>query len=190
MKKMLIILILTTLAFSSCIGQRAEQQQILIQEPVAEITFNFTRQSGSASNQFAVWIEDNNGQHIKTLYATRWTANGGWRRRDTSIPVWVRQSDLANMSRSQIDTISGATPRGTVSLSYLWDGTNTQGITVPAGNYVIFLEGTLRWENQVLFQAPITIGLGNVNAVVNYHYTGDSTVERSMIADVNVRSLR
>jgi len=28
------------------------------QQAAAEITFTFTRQTGSASNQFAVWVED------------------------------------------------------------------------------------------------------------------------------------
>jgi hypothetical protein len=190
MKRLFFTLILIALTLTSCLGQRAGQQQAIQQEPVAEITFTFTRQSGNASNQFAVWVEDIDGRHIKTLYATRWTANGGWSRRPTSIPVWVRQSSLDGMNRAQIDIISGATPRGTATLNYLWDGTDEQGNSVPVGNYVMFLEGTLRWENQVLYRAPFTFGQGVITAVVSYEYTGDSAAERSMITNVNVRSLR
>ena len=49
------------------------------------ISFNFERQSGWASNQFAIWIEDMDGNYINTLYATAWTANGGYASRPDSI---------------------------------------------------------------------------------------------------------
>jgi len=159
------------------------------QTQVAELTFAFTRQSGRASNQFAIWVEDDHGRYVKTLYATRWTARGGWNRRPTSIPIWVRQSRVADLTRTQVDTISGATPR-TGTLTYTWDGTDNRGAIAPNGNYVIFLEGTLRWENQVLFRAPIVLGQGSSVSQISVEYTGDSTAERSMIENVRVRILR
>jgi len=159
------------------------------QQTAAEITFTFTRQSGHATNQFAVWIEDARGQHIKTLYATRFTANGGWKRRPSSIPVWVKQSGLSNMSKAQVDAVSSATPR-TGSLSYKWDGADSRGTQVPSGDYVVILEGTLRWENQVLCRAPIQLGRGSAAARVNVEYQGDSTAEHGMIGDVKVQVLK
>jgi len=36
-----------------------------------EVSFTFARQSGAASNQFAVWVEDAQGRYVRTLYATR-----------------------------------------------------------------------------------------------------------------------
>jgi len=42
------------------------------------ISFGYVKQSGSASNQFAVWIEDMSGNYLQTVFATRWTANGGF----------------------------------------------------------------------------------------------------------------
>jgi len=159
------------------------------QQAAAELTFSFTRQSGAASNQFAVWIEDTSGRYIKTLYATRYTANGGWRNRATSIPIWVRQSGLSAMTSTQIDTLTGATPR-TGNLTYTWDGTDSRGAAVPNGDYIIFLEGTLRWGNQVLYRAPIRLGSGPANANVSVEYTGDPGTERAMINSVTVQTLR
>ncbi|MCL2215189.1 MAG: DUF2271 domain-containing protein [Treponema sp.] len=179
MKKIIFIFILTALVISYASAQQT----------AAEITFTFTRQSGSASNQYAVWIENAQGQLVKTLYATRWTANGGYRSRPSSIPVWVKLSDLANMSRSQIDAVSSATPR-TGTVTYAWDGTDSRGAAVPQGNYVMVLEGTLRWENQVLYRAPFRLGQGMVSLQVSVEYQGDSTAERGMISDVRVRVLR
>jgi hypothetical protein len=164
------------------------------QQPAARINFNFTRLSGAASNQYAVWIEDAQGQLVKTLYATRYTANGGFKRRETSIPLWVRQSGLANMTTAQVDAVSGATPR-TSAVEYVWDGTNTGGTAVPNGSYVIVLEGTLRWGNQVYYRAPIALGQGAATPQVSTEYAADperplADADRAMIGNVTVRTLR
>jgi len=159
------------------------------QQAAAEVSFSFTRQSGAASNQFAVWVENAQGQYVKTLYATRWTANGGWQRRPTSIPIWVNRAALAEMPQAQVDAVSGATGQ-TGNRVFAWDGTDRNGNPVPPGNYVVYVEGTLRWENQVLFRAPITIGQGAAAAEVSTSFAGASTAERGMLGGVTVRSLR
>jgi len=178
MKKLFLFVLLTTLILTGAAAQAA-----------AELTFNFTRQSGAASNQFAVWIENSQGQFVKTLYATRYTANGGWERRATSIPVWVKKSNLSGMTSAQVDAVTGATPRAG-ALTYTWDGTNSSGAPVSAGDYVIFLEGTLRWENQVLYSAPVRLGQGASVPQVKVEYSSDPMPERVMIEDVRVRTLR
>jgi len=175
--------LLTALSPAGAAAQAAAPQN------AAEMAFSFTRQSGAASNQFAVWIEDSGGRYIKTIYATRYTANGGWRQRATSIPAWVRRSGLSGMTTAQIDALTGATPR-TGSLAYTWDGTDSQGAAVPNGNYFMILEGTLRWGNQVLYRAPIRLGQGPAAAEVSVEYTGDPGAERTMIGDVTVQTLR
>ena len=173
-----LVLILTNAAAEAAAAELA----------VAELSFAFTRQSGVASNQFAVWIEDSQGTYIKTLYATRYTAKGGWKRRASSIPQWVKQSGLSGMNRSQMDALTGATPK-TGNLTYRWDGTDSRGEALPPGNYVIFLEGTLRWENQVLYRAPIQVGQGAKTAEVGVEYFGAPGAERSMLGAVTVRVL-
>jgi len=158
-------------------------------EAIAEISFTFTRQGGLATNQFAVWIEDAQGRHVKTLYATKFTANGGWRRRDTSIPQWVKQSGIADLPKTQIDSLTGATPKAG-TLIYRWDGTDSRNTTVPPGNYVIYLEGTLRWANRVIYRAPISIGQGPATSEVTSEYIGETGAEQNMINSVIVRTLR
>jgi len=121
------------------------------------ISFDFVRQSGSASNQFAVWIEDMSGNLIKTLYASRWTANGGYKSRPDSIKMWVGRSGLANKSSAEVDAFSGATP-GTGPVSFTWDLTRADGTKVPPGEYMFYVEGTLRWKNYVIYSGVITLG--------------------------------
>jgi len=159
------------------------------QETAAELSFSFTKQSGFASNQFAVWVEDSQGAHIKTLYATRFTADGGWKRRPTSIPLWVKQSSLSSMNKDQADALTGATPKSG-TLTYHWDGADSRGASLPAGDYVFFLEGTLRSENQVIYRAPIRLGQGPAAAEVNVEYIGKPGPENAMIGNVTARTLR
>ena len=149
-----------------------------------EVRFDYARQTKMASNQFAVWIEDAQGRYIKTLYATKYTAAGGWKRREQSIPLWVRQSNLAEMSATQIDAISGPTPRSG-ALSYTWDGTDSTGRPLPNGEYRVLVEASLYQENRVLYTATVRLGAnGQTNAQAQYF--GSSTAERRMLGAVTV----
>ena len=157
------------------------------------ITFEYAKQSGSASNQFAVWVEDVDGNLIKTLYATGYTANGGYKNRPDSIPLWVEKSSLPNMQKNEVDAITSATPKAG-KLSYTWDLSNLDGVTIPAGKYMFFVEGTLRWKNFVLYSGAINISdvPDTVQAKAEFFYessdryaalTADSP-ENNMISDV------
>jgi hypothetical protein len=187
MKKHLFILLLLFTILACTVAQDKTAQTG--SQAAAELSFTYTRLSGSASNQFAVWVEDEQGKFIKTLYATKYTASGGWKRRETSIPVWVKKSGLANLTSAQVDAITGATPK-TGTLVYTWDGTDSSGKAVSTGNYVLFLEGTLRWENQVLYRAPISLGKEIMSWAVSAEYKGDAGADRAMISDVKVKTLR
>jgi hypothetical protein len=150
-----------------------------------EISFTYTRQGGFGSNQFALWITDARGGYIKTLYATRFTASGGYAKRPQSIPDWVKQSGLAGLSKAQADAVSGATPR-TGGLSYRWDGTNQAGAAVPPGEYRVFLEASLRNENRVLYSAPVQPGASSGPVELRPQYFGNDTKVRAMISNVKV----
>ena len=123
------------------------------------ITFDYERQTGSASNQWAVWIEDGSGHLLKTLYASAWTADGGYRTRPDSIALWVAKSGRDSMSQTEVEAVSGPTP-STGRVSYTWDLTDAGGETVPPGEYKYYIEGTLRWKNYVLYSGTILLSDG------------------------------
>ena len=151
-----------------------------------EISFVFNKQSGFSTNQFAVWIEDSLGNYVKTIYATKFTANGGWSKRPQSIPVWVQKSGLAKLNKKDVDALTGATPR-TGTLIYSWDGLDKNMKPVPAGLYRVFLEATLRADDRVLYSADFVLGSGSpANAILKTEYFGSGTKERGMIGDVKV----
>ena len=160
------------------------------------VTFDYQKQSGSASNQYAVWVEDMDGNYINTLFATQWTASGGHQSRPDSIALWVEKSDIASMPDYYVDAISGANPRTSGSQSYAWNLKNINGDTVSHGEYRVFVEGTLRWKNYVLYTGVITIGDAPVTIQADAEYvyeasdrydalTGESS-ENTMIGAVTV----
>ena len=179
-------------------SERPEEGEDFVHKELSgevRISFHYVRQSGSASNQHAVWVEDMDGKVIRTIYASRWTADGGYRSRPDSIAEWVRRAGLENMVDSEVDAISGATPT-TGPLTYIWDLKDAGGNTVPSGDYVIFVEGTLRWKNFVIYSAVITLGNDpdTVSAVAEFHFEGGGryeeltagSLETSMIGPVTV----
>jgi hypothetical protein len=128
MKNLVFIVLLICTALALCVPAA-----MFAQTPAGaiEVSFTYTKQSGFSSNQFAVWIEDAQGRYVKTLYATKFTASGGWKKRELSLVEWVKKSNLAGMSKAQIDAITGPTPKNGI-LRYVWDGTDSAGRTVPA----------------------------------------------------------
>jgi len=176
MKKALFFLILFTVIFGSA---------VYAQTPKVDITFAFTRLSGFSTNQYAIWIEDSNGKLVKTLYATKFTATGGYAKRPESIPTWVQKSGLKSLSKNEVDALTGATPR-TGNQSYSWDGKDKNGNVSPPGVYRIFLEATVRAENRVLYSASFTLGTA-AELEPAPEYTGTDTKDRHMIDKVKIR---
>ncbi|MCD8317839.1 MAG: DUF2271 domain-containing protein, partial [Paraprevotella sp.] len=113
------------------------------------VAFDFKR-GGIASSQYAIWIENEKGELVRTLYATSFTARGGYSYREDALPLWVEKARPSNMDASQVDAVTGTTPQNG-PLAYTWDGTDSRGNAVPAGNYRLFVEGTLYWKSRVLY---------------------------------------
>ncbi len=156
-----------------------------------EITFDFKRGvpieqgMGLASAQYAVWIEDNNGKFIKTVYVTSYTARGGYNQRPESIPVWVSKAKPAQLSDAQLDAISSATIMRDGVRKYIWDCRDESGNPVSAGTYRFFVEGSYSWSSKVLFSGTVTVG-GNTqdNIPVTAEYNDAETHNRDMITNL------
>jgi len=149
--------------------------ELSAQTKSVEVSFSYLKQRGFSSNQFAVWVEDSKGVFIKTLYATAYTARGGWKKREFSLPEWVKKAGLA--SKSEIEAVTGATP-GEGNLTYIWDCKNA-GV----GEYFICLEATLRSEKRVIYRAKINTAKAD-SVRPEPVYFGDNSQERSMISNV------
>ena len=155
-----------------------------------EITFTYQRGTTIASNQLAVWVEDEEGAVVKTLLVTDFTAGRrGYRNRTMSLPVWVASADPESMTNQEIDALSAATPRPG-ELVYVWDFTNEAGEKVPEGLYTIHVEGTFYWESDVLYTAVIDTAQVAEEIAVKMERTAPDTHENeNMISEVTVKAV-
>ena len=114
--------------------------------------------SGFASNQIALWVENDNGEIVKTIFVTDFTASHrGYKKREQSLNHWVSIAKPDKMSDKELDAISSATPKsGTMHFS--WDLTDSHGKKVPAGKYFIKLEGTLFAGSNAVYTGSIDTG--------------------------------
>lgn len=120
-----------------------------------EISFDFSRMSTKASNQIAAWIEDENGNIVKTIYVSDFTGSRhGYQKREDAVPHWVSAAEPDALSDEQIDAVSSATLQ-TGSQSFVWDLTDDDGNAVPTGIYMVKLEGTIFWSSNVVYSGTV-----------------------------------
>ena len=118
-----------------------------------EVSFNYQRQAGPGSNQYAVWIENDKGEVVKTLFVTSFTTKGrtrgneqpmrGYIKRPACVPTWVKVSKANDLSDQQLDAFTGATPQASGTQTFTWDFTDQNGKKVKKGTYKVFVEATL-----------------------------------------------
>ena len=156
-----------------------------------EISFDFERMSTHASNQLAIWVEDSDGQLVKTILVTSFTAaRRGYRNRDMALSHWVGAANPESMSDDQIDTISSATPSAG-HLTYSWNLTDQNDNRVSDGIYTVYVEGTLFWESNVLFSTSLDTretGPGEL-AVEILRSDPDNSENENMLKNVRISVL-
>ena len=126
-----------------------------------ELSFNYQKQSGAGSNQWAVWVENSEGKVVRTLTVTSFTSKGrrgrrGYTFRPTCVPTWVKNAGAEQMTDEQIDAVTGATPSQSGIQTYTWDFKDANGKEVPAGDYKIYLEATLYFNSIILYSGSFS----------------------------------
>ncbi|MCL2007543.1 MAG: DUF2271 domain-containing protein [Treponema sp.] len=158
------------------------------QEPAGQrfvVSFSYEKVRTIASSQYAIWIEDTNGNYVDTLYVTGYTARRGHRNRPNSLPQWVRIAQPASMPQVEIDTISGATPSpGDYKVS--WDLTDRNGNRVTGTQYRFFMEATMNNGDNAVYSGIISLGEDTWNERPIPVYSIPDSSYRSMITNVQV----
>jgi len=152
MKKSIII---TTIAVALllCVTGMAMASSQARKARSLEVTFNYEKQAGPGSNQYAVWIENDRGEVVKTLFVTSFTTKGrvregqqpqrGYIKRPACVPTWVTRVKANDLSDQQLDAVTGATPAASGVQTFTWDFTDQEGKAVKQGTYKVFVEATL-----------------------------------------------
>jgi hypothetical protein len=152
------------------------------------ITVDYEKQEGPGSNQWAIWVEDSDGELVKTLFVTRFTAEGGYVPRPACTPLWVSKALPAELPQEAIDAFSGATPL-TGLQTYVWDLTDASGQPVGEGLYTLMIEATLYGDSEVVFMTPVTIGDKEWSISPEPIRTSEDETNAQMIRSVNVSYL-
>jgi hypothetical protein len=121
------------------------------------VAYTWSRIQSHGSNQIAIWIEDIHGNHIRTLFATHFTATGGYKYRPVSLSEWVEKFDLKNATSEQVDAVSGSTPQSGRQ-TVIWDGNDQAGKPVTPGKYILRMEANIHDADKMFFRAEINIG--------------------------------
>lgn len=147
------------------------------------VSFDFKRGS-MASGQYAVWVEDLDGDLVKTLFVTSFTASGGYERRKESLPGWVTRAIPTMRGADGLDAASGPTPPNG-RRTYTWDCTDRQGRPVPPGEYRFCLEGSYYWADRVFFSGVVRVGGPAQNDIpVSVALYGEESGPQTMIENL------
>ena len=149
------------------------------------LEYTYNRKDGKAANQMAAWIEDKDGKVIRTLFATRFVAKGGYKKRDQALPVWVKKSGLAQLDEKKVDALTLATPQsGQVKMA--WDGKDDSGKDAPDGTYKLVLEATLFQDSDVVYTGTFQKGGKEQNLEMKEKRTKepDQAANKDMVTNV------
>ncbi len=126
-----------------------------------EVRFDYQKQGGPGSNQYAVWIENEKGKVVRTLFVTSYTTKGrarngeqpkrGYIVRPACVPTWVKTVKADKLTDQQLDAFTGATPKAGGKQTFTWDFKDQQGKTVPQGTYKVVVEATLYMKSNIVY---------------------------------------
>lgn len=149
-------------------------------QPHVTLTFTFTRANHYSSNQYAAWVENDQGRLVKQLVITRFAASPQALQRPDSLPYWTKHIK-PQLPQSALDGVTSATPADGVQ-TYTWDLTDQTGAAVPDGSYTFHLAGTQNRGQQLEWQACLTVQSGTVT-IVSPLSTTSETQETPIIQD-------
>jgi len=154
-----------------------------------ELSFNYQKQAGAGSNQWAVWIENSEGKVVRTLTVTSFTSKGrggrrGYTFRPTCVPTWVKNAKAEEMTDEQIDAVTGATPSQSGIQTYTWDFKDANGKDVPAGNYKICFEATLYFNSILLYSGTFSTKDKAGEIKLTSTLTEEDEAHKNMITEV------
>ena len=145
---------------------QSKKGQVAKKTKTLEVSFDYQRQGGPGSNQYAVWIENEKGDVVRTLFVTSYTTKGrtrpgeepmrGYVKRPNCVPTWVKAAKAAEKTDQQLDAVTGATPQASGSQTFTWDFTDQQGKTVPQGKYKVFVEATLYQASDIIYSGTFS----------------------------------
>jgi len=195
LKKILLVIMLVLClgSFSGCGNEKSAAKpetttakNAIVTLGKVDITFNYVKQQGMGSNQFAVWIEDAKGNYIKALGVTKFVATKGYKTREMALLNWVKKAKRSEMNSKEVEAITKATPN-TGEQTYVWDCTDANGKAVVEGEYRYVVEACRYMENYDLFSGKVIVSKVPVTTKAEFKTVGDTEKNKAMITDVTAK---
>jgi len=153
--------------------------------PVAgqlEITYLVT--SNDASRFTAIWLENEGGELVKTLFVSTELAQGAFTVEGDICPDWLKKAHWEKASQAEVDAVSGPTPSvGSGSLSF---DLKKHGIS--PGVYFFCMQIHIHDNYNILYRGQIRLGEkpAEAQAEVFYSPTRFASAE-DLLRDVRAR---
>ena len=191
MKKILsVIIVIMLLAIPAVLSKKGKNVKV----NSLEVSFNYQRQQGPGSNQYAVWIENEKGEVVKTLFVTSFTTKGrtrgneqpmrGYIKRPACVPTWVKAAKANDLTDQQLDAVTGATPQSSGTQIFIWDFKDQQGKTVQEGIYKVFVEATLFNASTITYSGSFSTQDKAGNVTLTSILTEPDEKHKDMVTDV------
>ena len=192
MKKVITAIIVTMLLAISAVALNKKEKAAKANS--LEVSFNYQRQQGPGSNQYAVWIENEKGEVVKTLFVTSFTTKGrvrgneqpmrGYIKRPACVPTWVKAAKANDLTDKQLDAVTGATPQASGTQTFIWDFTDQQGKTVQEGTYKVFVEATLFNASTITYSGSFSTQDKVGNVTLTSQLTEPDEKHKDMVTEV------
>ena len=177
--KNLLFIILILVCLSVCGIPLVSAQEV---SGTVDITYVLNYTPTSEKNQVAVWIEDNERNYVKSLYATLHAANGKWKVRPDMLGEWARKADWVNATQVDVDAITSVI-QAAGSQKVVWNLTDQSGEPVSAGTYIYKVEGFKSGTNCVLWRGRIHVGGKGNTSVAEAIYTHSDAAEKGLLLE-------
>ena len=162
-KKIISVVLAAMLLSVIAVAQSSEKD---VKASTLEVSFDYQRQAGPGSNQYAVWIENEKGNVVKTLFVTSYTTKGrarggeqpkrGYIVRPACVPTWVKTVKADEKTDQQLDAVTGATPQAGGTQTFTWNFTDEQGKAVQQGDYKVVVEATLFFDSDIIYSGTFS----------------------------------
>lgn len=194
MKKYFIAIIIIGLLAIPAVALNRKGQPAKAKANALEVSFNYQRQNGPGSNQYAVWIENEKGEVVKTLFVTSFTTKGrtrgneqpmrGYVKRPACVPTWVKDAKAEALSDQQLDAFTGATPQAGGIQTFTWDFTDQNGKAVKKGTYKVFVEATLYNASDIIYSGTFSTNDKAGQIALTSQLTQPDEQHKDMVTDV------
>ncbi len=124
-------------------------------EPVAgKLQITYLVSSADASRFTAVWLENEGGELVKTLFVSSELAQGAFTVEGDICPDWIKKSHWERASQVEVDAVSGPTPTagsGSLSLDLKKHG-------ISPGVYYFCMQIHIHDNYNILYKGRIRLG--------------------------------